>query len=391
LGKKHQKNVRNISKDQSKMKIAIIGIRGIPFIYSGFEVFAEKFAVDFARKGHNITVYCRNNYFKNKVNKYKGVRLIYLPTIRTKYSETFIHSLFSTAHACLFGNYDLIYFLGVSNAPFTLLPRLFRIKTLINIDGLDWKREKWNFIGKFFLKSCEFLVSLVLSTIITDSIYIKNYYFKKYGKVIEYFPYGFFKLSTNKGINSLKKFGLTKNQYLVWVGRFVPDNHLEEIIIAFKKIKTNYKLVIIGDDLYKSEYKKYILDLIDNNPKIILTGFISHQECVYLMKNSFAYVETKRSGGTHPSLIDAMGSGCLIISSNHQTNKSIIKNDGFYYNLKDPVQSLKNTLETIIHSADYDKIRKIKSNLKKRAEIQYSWKKIINSYEEFLFNLMKPH
>jgi len=86
-----------------------------------------------------------------------------------------------------------------------------------------------------------------------------------------------------------------------------------------------------------------------------------------------------------------MGSGCLIISSNHQTNKSIIKNDGFYYNLKDPVQSLKNTLETIIHSADYDKIRKIKSNLKKRAEIQYSWKKIINSYEEFLFNLMKPH
>lgn len=370
------------------MKIAVIGIRGIPFTYSGFEVFAEELAIGLAKKNHRLTVYCRKNYFKNKINRYKGVRLVYLPAVRSKYFETIIHSFFSSLHACFLGDYDLIYFLGVSNAPFTLIPRFFGIKTLINIDGLDWKREKWNFIGKFYLKSCEFLASLLPNATVTDSQYIKNYYFKKYHKSIEYFPYGFFKSSSKKN-NLFEKFCLIKNKYFIWIGRFVPDNHLQEIIIAFKKIKTNYKLVIIGDDLYKSDYKRYILNLVDNNPKIILTGFISHQECIYFMKNSFAYVETKRSGGTHPSLIDAMGSGCLIISSNHQANKSILISDGFYYNLKNPIQSLKNTLETIIHSTDYDKIKKIKSNLKKRTEAQYSWIKIINSYEKFLFNLVK--
>lgn len=369
------------------MRIAIIGIRGIPFTYSGFEVFAEELAVGLAKKNHKLTVYCRNNYFNNKISDYKGVRLVYLPTIKSKYFETVIHSLFSTLHACFFGNYDLIYFLGVSNTPFSLLPRLFRIKTLINIDGLDWKREKWNFIGKFYLKSCEFLASLLPNKTITDSQYIKKYYLKKYHRSIEYFPYGFLKLS-NKKNNLLKKFSIVKNKYLIWVGRFVPDNHLQEIIIAFKKTSTNYKLVIVGDDLYESKYKKSIFDLINNDPKIILTGFISHHECIFLMKNSFAYVETKRSGGTHPSLIDAMGLGCLIISSSHQANKSILLNDCFYYDLKSPIQSLKNTILTTIHLTD-DKIKKNSSDLKKRAGNQYSWEKIINSYEKFLFSLVK--
>lgn len=372
------------------MKIAIIGIRGIPFTYSGFEVFAEELAVGLAKKNHQLTVYCRKNYFKNKISNYKGVRLVYLPTVKTKYFETVIHSFFSSLHACLFGNYDLIYFLGVSNAPFTLLPRFFGIKTLINIDGLDWKREKWNFIGKFFLKSCEFLVLLLPTATITDSQYIKNYYSKKYNRAIKYFPYGFFK-SSNKKIRSLKKFVLIKKQYLIWVGRFVPDNHLQEIIIAFKKIKTNYKLLIVGDDIYQSQYKKYILDLIKNDDRIIVTGFLPHNECAYFMKNALVYIETKRSGGTHPSLIDAMGLGCLIVSNNHEANKLIIENNGFYYSIRDPIKSLKKILETIINWKDYDKIKKIKSDIKKRAKIQYSWKKIINSYEEFLFNLVKPH
>lgn len=372
------------------MKIAIIGIRGIPFTYSGFEVFAEELAVGLAKKNHQLTVYCRKIYFKNKISNYKGVRLVYLPTVKTKYFETIIHSFFSSLHACLFGNYDLIYFLGVSNAPFTLLPRFFGIKTLINIDGLDWKREKWNFIGKFFLKSCEFLVLLLPTATITDSQYIKNYYSKKYNRVIKYFPYGFFK-SSNKKIRSLKKFVLIKNQYLIWVGRFVPDNHLQEIIIAFKKIKTNYKLLIVGDDIYQSQYKKYILDLIKNDHRIVVTGFLPHNECAYFMKNAFVYIETKRSGGTHPSLIDAMGLGCLVVSNNHEANKLIIENNGFYYNIRDPIKSLKKILETIICWKDYDKIKRIKSDIKKRAEIQYSWKKIINSYEEFLFNLVRPH
>jgi glycosyltransferase involved in cell wall biosynthesis len=371
------------------MKIAIIGIRGIPFAYSGFEVFAEELAIRMVKKGHQVTVYCRNDYFKKKPDHYKGVKLIYLPAVRTKYFETVIHSAISTLHGCFLGHYDVIYFLGVSNAYYTLLPRLFGIKTLINIDGLDWKREKWNFFGKSFLKSCEFMASLLPSAIITDSAYIKSYYFKEYGKNIRYFPYGFFEF-VDKKTNLLKKFNLIKNKYFVWVGRFVPDNHLEEAIMAFRQLKTDYKLVVIGDDLYETRYKRHALDLIANDPRIILTGFIPHQECSYFMKNSLAYIETKRSGGTHPSLIDAMGVGCLIISNNHQANQSILKSNAFYYSINDPIDSLHQILETIQLEEKSPKVIAMRRKIRTEAQTDYSWTNIIKSYEDLLVNLIRP-
>lgn len=372
------------------MKIAIIGIRGIPFVYSGFEVFAEELAVGLAKKNHLLTVYCRKNYFDKKLDEYKEVRLVYLLTIKIKYFETIIHSFFSTIHACLFCKYDVIYYLGVSNSIFTLIPRLFGIKTLINIDGLDWKRTKWNYIGRIFLKSSEYLTTFFPNLTITDSSYVRDYYKRQYGKSIAYLPYGFLTLRDSEK-SRLNKYNLDKNEYFIWVGRFVPDNKLEEIILAFKEIKSNYKLVIVGDDLYESKYKEYIFNLIDSNPKIILTGFISHQECVSLMKDSFAYIETKRSGGTHPSLIDAMGSGCLVISNDHRANKSIIKNFGFYYSILNTVKSLAQIMKKIILSRDLLILKKMKSKIKKEAKNKYSWIKIIDHYEKLFFNLVRQY
>ncbi len=372
------------------MKIAIIGIRGIPFTYSGFEVFAEELAVGMAKKNHVLTVYCRKNYFDKKLYKYKKVNLVYLPTLKIKYFETIIHSFFSTIHACLFCRYDAIYYLGVSNSILTFIPRLFGIKTLINIDGLDWKREKWNYIGRIFLRFSEYITSFSPNLTITDSSYVRDYYKKQYGKSIEYLPYGFLTLHDRKK-SLFNKFNLNKNEYFIWVGRFVPDNKLEEIILAFKEIKSNYKLLIVGDDLYESRYKRYISNLINKNPKIILTGFISHKECVNLMKDSFAYIETKRSGGTHPSLIDAMGSGCLVVSNNHEANKSIIKKFGFYYSILNTVRSLKQIIIKIILLRNSMKLKKMRSKIKKEALNKYSWIKIIDRYEKLFFILVRQH
>ena len=372
------------------MKIAIIGIRGIPFTYSGFEVFAEELSVGLAKKNHKLTVYCRKNYFDNILDDYKKVELIYLPTIKTKYFETIIHSFFSTIHACIVGKYDIIYYLGVSNSLFTFFPRLFGIKTLINIDGLDWKREKWSYIGKIYLKFSEYLSSFLPNMTITDSLYVKNYYQRQYRKSIDYLPYGFFTQSKKKKLR-FNNLNLKKNEYFIWVGRFVPDNKLEEIVIAFKKIKTNYKLIVVGDDLYESNYKKYISALTYSDPRIILTGFISHSECAYIMKNSLAYIETKRSGGAHPSLIDAMGLGCLIISNNHKANKSIIKNLGFYYSIYDPVESLGKIIKKIIFIKNSLILRKMRAKVRNEAEAHYSWTKIVDHYEKLFLTLIQQH
>lgn len=368
------------------MKIAIIGIRGVPFIYSGFEAFAEQFAQKFSQRGHKITVYCRSNYFPKKNSTYKKISLVYLPSLKTKLFETIIHSFFATIHACFLCKYDIIYYLGVGNTIYSFIPKLFSVKTVVNIDGLDWKRQKWGKTAKAFLYFSEFLSSFLPSKTITDSAFIQNYFLKKYRKKIEFIPYGFFRSSKDNKL-LLKKYHLIKNKYFVWVGRIVPDNHLEEVIIAFNSIKSDFKLAIIGDDLYESSYRKYIYKIAYNNPNIIFTGFIAHEDCVFLMRESFGYIETKRSGGTHPSLIDALASKTLIISNSHPANKSIIGNAGFYYQLKNNTTNLEQVIKKLL--ADKP-LTDNKPQLTKNVTLyQYSWKKIINQYEKMFSTLCR--
>lgn len=370
------------------MKIAIIGIRGIPFVYSGFEAFSEQFAYKMTKKNHQLTVYCRSNYFKNRITNYKGISLVYLPTIKSKSWETLIHSFLSTIHAC-FSHYDIVYYLGVASTVFSLIPRFFGIKTVVNIDGLDWKREKWSFFGKIFLLLSEWLSLFFPSKTITDSFFIKNYYKNKYHKEIDCIPYGYFQTKSKKN-QLLKNFKLKKQEYFIWVGRIVPDNHLEEAVNAFIKLKTKLKLLVVGDNLYQSAYQNKINKISNQRAglRIIFTGFLNHDDCVYLMKNSFAYIETKRSGGTHPSLIDAMASGCLIISNNHPANQSIIRQAGFYYDRNHhAAKNLFLLLKKII-STNKTSLSKKRSIVKKIAKKNYQWNKIIKQYEDMFYSIL---
>lgn len=369
------------------MKIAIIGIRGIPFVYSGFEAFTEQLASRLVKK-HKITVYCRSNYFGKKYQSFKGISLVYLPTIRTKSFETMIHTSISTIHA-LFCRYDVIYYLGVSGTVFSLVPRIFGVKTVVNIDGLDWKREKWGLWGRSFLHLSELLSSFIPSKTITDSLFVKKYFLKKYHKNIDYIPYGYFKSTANKK-KLLNKFKLKKQKYLIWVGRLVPDNHLDEAILAFNKLKTRLKLAVVGDDLYGGSYKNKIIRIIDQQKKtkVVFTGFLDHDDCAYLMKNSFSYIETKRSGGTHPSFIDAMASGCLIVSNNHLANRSIIGSGGFYYDLNNPPENLARLIKKLLIT-DKHLLEKKRNEVKELANNNYEWKRIQKQYEDMFFNLYR--
>jgi len=368
------------------MQIALIGIRGIPVIYSGFESFAENLAVTLASKGENIYVYCRSPYVDKRVKKYKKVNLISLFTLKSKNFESIIHGFIATFHACFFLRPQIIYYFGVGNAIFTLTPRFFGIKTIINVDGLDWKREKWGFIARAYLKLSEYIAVIFPNQTITDSLYIKKYYRDKYNKETTYIPYGFDE-NLNKTDNLLekkllKKYNLKNNKYFIWVGRIVPENHLEELIIAFQKVKTDYKCLIIGDDLYQSEYKNYIKELSKTDERIIFTGFLPKREYAVLVKNSFCYVETKRSGGTHPSLIEAMGLGCLIVSNDHSSNKHILNNNAIIYNVRG--NDLIQVLEFVISNKFKSKISLYKIESKQIILRYYNFQTIIKQYLQLL-------
>ncbi len=369
------------------MKIALIGIRGIPVIYSGFEVAAEKISTDLVKRGHEVTVYCRHSYVNSGKKTLNGVKLITLPAPKSKNWETFVHSLLSTLHAVLFERYDLICYFGVGSSLFSIFPRLLRTKTVINVDGLDWKREKWGLIGRTYLALSEYLAVILPNRIITDSLFIQKYYEKKFNKKSKYIPYGFYK--EKKSSNSaLRRFGFKRRQYLVWVGRFVPDNHTDELIKAFSKLNTEIKCVIVGDDINESGYKKKILKDGKKNKRIVFTGFLKRVSYASVVRNALAYVETKRSGGTHPSLVEAMGFGSLILSNNHHANKEVLGDAAMYYKIGS-LTDLEEKLKWVIDKKNYKKQDVLRKSIKQRATQKYSWESIVDVYEKFFLKIIQ--
>jgi len=355
-----------------KNKIAIIGIRGLPVIYSGFESFIEVLAPELVNKGFDMWVYNRSPYVKANKKKYHGVNLITLPTLQSKNFETIIHSFLSTLHACLLLKPKVIYYLGLGNSPLTIIPKIFKIKTVINVDGLDWRREKWGTLAKAYLRIAEYLATKIPDRIITDSKYMHQYYLDKYQKQTEYitYPFDIKLLRKYKGEkNLLAKYNLIKNKYFVWVGRLVPENKVEILLEAFKQIKTDYKCVIIGDDFYNSAYKNKIYELIDSDRRMVRTGFLPRNKYASLLKNAFCYVETKCSGGTHPSLIEAINMNLLILKITEKITK---------YNKKS-VRTFNNCeIDKLIESLNYSSQNiniKLFNNYKK-----INLSKIINHY-----------
>lgn len=370
------------------MRIAIIGIRGIPVTYSAFETFAETFSLEMNKRGHDVTVYCRSKYVKRSNKKYLGIKRIILPNLERKNFGTLTHSLLSTLHACFYTRYDVVLYLGVGSCPFSILPRIIGTKTVVHIDGLDWKRKKWGYIGRNYLKAAEYLSSILPNLTLTDSEFMREYYKKTYKKTISYIPYGYFKQSSSNLNGLLKKYNIVKSKYFVWVGRLVPENLLEEFLESFMRLRKDVKCVIVGDVLYNSSYKKYIYENCKKDSRIIRTGFISHEDTLKLVSNSLAYIETKRSGGTHVSLVEAMGSGTLIISNDNEANKGVLKDNALFYSSKTRPFMLLSLLEKVCNAPKKYNILRLR--VKRHAEINYEWENVINQYENLLAQILSP-
>lgn len=370
--------------NKSKLRIGIIGIRGIPVSYSGFETTAEQISTRLVDAGHIVTVYNRRVYVRNQ-KSYKGVNLVNIFAPQSKNFESLIHSIVSTFHALLLNQFDVILYLGVGNSLISFLPRLFGIKTVLNIDGLDWQRKKWSILGKYYLLFSEWCSQYLPSVVMTDTSYTQQYYQEKYKKKIPFITNGYIPVKSNPEI--LVKYNLRKKEYIVWVGRIVPDNNLEEIIIAFKGLSTGKRLVIIGGDHYDKTYQQSIYKLTANDPRIIFTGFIPQNETLAIVKDAYAYVETKRSGGAHPSLIEALGMDTLVIANDHPTTKSIAGSKCFYYSYKKGWRDLAMNLEKLLN-----KDNKLQSmNSKNAVNHLLTWEQVAIQYENLIFRVERKN
>jgi len=361
------------------VKIAIMGFRGIPARYGGFETFVEELAPRLVRKGHQVTVYGRSNIIKNYYtgNYYKGVRLVILPTISHKYLDTVVHTFLSVLHCCFY-NFDVVFILNAANSIFAFIPHLFGKKVVLSVDGIERMRKKWNWIGKLYYCLGEYLATKFPDEIVSDAKVIRQYYLKRYNKDSSMIPYG----ANTERVRSceiLRKFDLEPNDYLLYVSRLEPENNAHIAIKAFKRAKINKKLVIVGDVPYASKYKREIQRLAAGDEKIIFTGFVFGKGYKELQSNAFCYIQATEVGGTHPALVEAMGFGNCVIVNGTPENIEVVGDAGIIYR-KNDVDDLKEKIQYVISNANVIKVYKEKAL--ERIKQNYSWDTVTDRYEK---------
>lgn len=364
------------------MKIAIIGTRGIPNQYGGFEQFADILSQGLVQKGHDITVYCSQNH-QYKESLYNGVKLIHKADPENKIGTVgqFIYDL-----ACMMDarkqDFDLIYMLGYTSS--SVWQRLlYNQKAIVvtNMDGLEWKRTKYSPSVQKFLKFAEKLAIKYSDYLVADSIGIQTYLQSSYQVDSAYHPYGSF-VSEKTSNSCLTKHQLTNYQYDILIARFEPENNIEMVLEAFAKSTTKRKLVLVGNYL-NTEFGKQMFNKYHIDSRINFAGAIYDQEELNNLRYfSNLYFHGHSVGGTNPSLLEAMGSSSLICYHNNEFNKAIVGDDGFWFNSAIELSELINTITKKEHP------QMIRANIEKIRTI-YSWDIIINNYEVYFMGILK--
>lgn len=359
------------------MKIAMLGTRGVPASYSGFETCVEELGSRLAQRGHEVTVYCRSHHISYDQPTYKGMRLVKLPTIANKYLDTIVHSTLSSLHALVQG-YDVALYFIAGNSLVTWIPRLAGQRTLLNVDGLDWKREKWPPLAKRYIQFAERMSTVLPNAIITDSRVVQRYYAQTYGASSTYIAYGS-DLPRREPGPTLARWGLQPRQYGLFVGRLVPENCAHHLVAAWRQLDTHMPCVIVGDAPYAEDYKAELRRLAGDDPRIIFTGYVFGEGYWELNSNAYLFVETSGVGGTHPALVEAMNFGNCVVVHDTPENLETIDLAGLWYSGRAGADSLTPVLRTLLATPALAEV--YRAAAAERAATVYSWEAVTDAYE----------
>ena len=360
------------------MNIAILGTRGIPARYGGFETFADELAKRLARDGHDVVVYCRRAFAQPTDVLPPGVRRVVLPGLPSKHFDTLWHTGISSLHV-LFGNADVILICNVANGLFAWIPRLFGKPTVLNVDGLDRKRKKWNFLGRSFLLFCEALSAFTPSRVVTDSLSIQRYYRERYRCRSKMIAYG---AEAPDQVPGPEQFHLTQGRYLLYVSRLEPENNPELVIRAYHEVATDWPLVVVGGNNYQPEYCEYLKSVADE--RVVFTGAVYGDGYWTLQENTAFFISACEVGGTHPTLVEAMAAGNPVLYLDKEENRETVAEAGIAF--QPSIEDLARKMSGLIANGDY------RAELARRARLRaaqhYTWDAITTQYEKLFEELL---
>jgi glycosyltransferase involved in cell wall biosynthesis len=366
-----------------KINISIIGTRGYPYVYSGYETFVKQLSERLVLKDCNVTVYCHKGLFEKRPKEIKGIKLVYIPTIETKILSQPIHSFLSIIHAC-FSRPNVILVVNSANGPFGLLTKLFRIPAAINVDGLEWLRPKWKGLGSIYFMWASKMATLFYDQIINDSDEMRKVYlnlFKRDSKVIAYGA----NIRKSKNSKLITAWDIKKREYYLVIGRLIPDNNADLIIKGFLKSNSNKKLVVVGDVPYKDSYASNLKNIKDE--RLVFTNYVKDQDILAeLYHNCYVYVHGHEFGGTNPTMIKAMAYGCAILALDTVFNKEMLQKGKFGLFFKKEFSSI---TEMINHCEKenilIDKLRQESVN---GITKKYNWDFVSSQYLEVFNSLV---
>jgi glycosyltransferase involved in cell wall biosynthesis len=365
------------------MKIALLGTRGIPASYSGFETCVEQLGQRLVHRGHQVTVYCRSHHITYPGDEYKGMRLVKLPTIANKYLDTIVHSFLSSLHT-LTQRYNVALYFIAGNSPVTWIPRIAATKTILNVDGLDWKREKWPPLAKRYIRFAEYLATKLPNAYVTDSRVVQSYYRDRFDDEPPYIPYGS-EVEISAPGETLAHFGLESGRYILFVGRLVPENCVHHLIESFRGLDTDLKCVIVGDAPYAEDYIASLKTSALHDPRIVFTGYVFGKGYHELGSNAYIFVETSGVGGTHPALAEAMAFGTCVVVHNTLENQETIGDAGFAYDGKVGPGDLRQVLKHLLSRPEL--VEEYRQRARERAQSCYSWETVTDAYERMFCQL----
>lgn len=363
----------------SKEKLAVLGTRGIPACYGGFETFAEELSLRLVNRDFDVTVFCEKKSDSTS-REHLGIRLEYVPAPRLGPLTTVLYDLFCLWRARK--GYRVVYMLGYGSALFCFLPRLWGSRVWLNIDGIEWARGKWNYFGKLYFRFMESIAVRVVDRIIADSKGIRDFIIRRYHKMIKpisVIAYGAPIVEIPPDITRLWNDNLVPNDYYLMVCRLEPENHVREIMEGFKASRTSKKLVIVGNHRIDTPYVRNILD--NHDDRVLFLGAVYERDILTALRyHAYAYFHGHSVGGTNPSLLEALGCGNIVIAHDNVFNREVLGLIGYYFTDPTEVPSLVATIDSL--SAFQRK--ELMDMARERIRSRYHWDSITDQYYELL-------
>jgi len=345
--------------------------------FAGFEAAFSEVAPRLVRAGHDVVIYCRRQEYRPELRTpaHDGVRLVYVPSYGGKNFSAIISTLLAVLHAVIFERFDAFFFVNVGMGHHCALAKLFGKRVVLNVDGLDWKRDKWSGIGKAYFYSAARMAVRVCDRLVTDADAMRRYYLEHFGRDSTMIAYGSHVADAQEP-RRVRAFGVEPREYYLVVSRLIPENTLDVIVDAYVRSGSERPLLVVGSATYHSPFHQRLRTLA--NPRVRFVGHVHDQDDLReLWCNCYAYLHGHSVGGTNPALLNAMGFGSCVLALDTVFNREVLADTGLFW--PRDVEALTAALRAL--DADPARAAEVRRLPQARIAQHYTWEQITEQYD----------